>query len=882
MILLFIVAYANIEFSVYLFSRTMKYTSPLLKKFISINDTPENIAKNLILKTCEIEEINKRNIADSIVIGYTTSCEKHPDADKLSVCQVDCGNKGSYQIICGGSNIATGLYVPVALPGTVFEKAGITIEPRKMRGIESNGMICSKEELGINEDIEKHAIWDLREDLDDISDKDLWTPLKEKFPRLENRVMEVDSKSLTNRPDLTGHFGAAVELNAIYSVVESPKSKVESQLISFNKVKEYFEQCTPKRIMQIIDNSLKPERLVKWESEALNAYLLLHLKNIKIQTSSFFTRLQMLDLGSNPINNRVDFSNLFMHISGQPIHFFDAEKVDGDIIVRNAKDGEKFIDLFWTEHLLQSSDIVITDKRKILALAGVVWGLESWITENTKNILVEIANFDPVAVRKTGTRLSLRTDAELRFEKNINPRHTLFCLILFLDELHYYKKDLGDFEIGGLSYYISPKIEAWSSKHIEVDTKNMEQFIFGKKTKWLDKKIEEILVWLGFTWKNNGKIEILKNGNLDLTCPLRRWPDDLNIQEDIYEEVARIYGYEQIENLPLLSTVENIPYSDYVSIQRKLEDILVRNFAANQIETYPRVSEKILKDFGRKPEHCYILQNPTHPESPYMRDNMIYNLLAHTAKNSKFFDTFKIFDIGKIWRQDSSSKREWSFASAFVHEKTELWILIYNKAVDQRDNDPILEAKHIAQKIVKELELGRITFEHIATPRFRLHPKKQAIIKIGDVVIGFVWTLHPSILQTHKIGETSSVVYLSLDITTIVTHMQETKDHIYTFETLQDQIIRRDLCFVVDANKSFDGIISAVKKISEVKEVEVFDVYAGKNLWEDKKSVSIKIKIVGDPVAANGAGGNMTTEQINEILNKAIKAGEKTWASLRT
>lgn len=151
----------------------MKYTSQLLKKFISVNDTPENIAKNLILKTCEIEEVSERNISDSIVIGYTKSCEKHPDADKLSVCQVDCGSKGEYQIICGGSNIAAGLYVPVALPGTVFEKAGITIEARKMRGLESNGMICSKEELGINEDIEKHSIRDLKEDLDDISDKDL-------------------------------------------------------------------------------------------------------------------------------------------------------------------------------------------------------------------------------------------------------------------------------------------------------------------------------------------------------------------------------------------------------------------------------------------------------------------------------------------------------------------------------------------------------------------------------------------------------------------------------------------------------------------------------------------------------------------------------------
>lgn len=844
----------------------MKYTSPLLKKFISINDTPENIAKNLILKTCEIEEISERKISDSIVIGYVTSCEQHPDADKLKVCMVDCGKKGSYQICCGGANVATGLYVPVALPGTVFEKAGMTIEPRKMRGIESNGMICSKEEIWIMEDMEKHSIWDLKEDLDDISDKDLGISLREKFPRLENRVMEVDSKSLTNRPDLTGHFGAAVELNAIYTIVESRKSKAEGQLISFNRIKEYFEQCTPKRIMQIIDNSIKPERLVKWESEALNAYLLLHLKNTKVQTSSFFTRLQMLDLGNNPISNRVDFSNLFMNISGQPVHFFDAEKVDGDIIVRNANDGEKFTDLFGTEHLLQSNDIVITDKKKILALAGVVWGLESWITENTKNILVEIANFDPVAVRKTGTRLSLRTDAELRFEKNINPRYTLFCLTLFLDELKYYKKDLGDFEIGGLSYYISPKLEAWSSKHIEVDTKVMEQFIFGQKVKWFDKKVEEILTGLWFTGK-------FSTQHLALNTPLWRGPDDLNIQEDIYEEVARIYGYDQIENLPLLSTVENIPYSDYVSVQRKIEDILVRNFACNQVETYPRVSEKILKDFGRKPEHCYLLQNPTHLESPYMRDSMIYNLLAHTAKNSKFFDTFKMFDIGKVWRQDSSSKREWSFASAFVHEKTELWILIYNKAVDQRDNDPILEAKHIAQKIVKELELWPITFEHIATPRFRLHPKKQALINIGDASIGFVWTLHPSILQTHKIGETSSVVYLSLDITALITHMQETKEHIYTFETLQDQIIWRDLCFVVDVNKNFDEVIEAVKKIPEVKEIKVFDVYAGKNLGEEKKSVSIKIKIMGN--------GDTTTEQINEILKKAIKAGENTGASLR-
>lgn len=840
----------------------MKYTSPLLKKFISINDTPENIAKNLILKTCEIEEINERKISDLIVIGYVKSCEQHPDADKLKVCVVDCGKKGEYQICCGGVNVAAGLYVPVALPGTVFEKAGITIEPRKMRGVESNGMICSKEELGINEDIEKHSIRDLKEDLDDITDEGLWTPMNEKFPRLENRVMEVDNKSLTNRPDLTWHFGAATELHAIYGNTK--------WAVTFNKIADYHQQCTPTNIMSILENSTKPERLVKGESEGLNVYLLLHIKNVTVKQASFFSRLQTIDLWSNPISNRVDFSNLFMNISGQPVHFFDAEKVEGDIIVRNAKDGEKFTDLFETEHTLKATDIVIADKKKILALAGVVGGLESWVTENTKNILVEIANFDPVAVRKTGTRLSLRTDAELRFEKNINPRYTLFCLILFLDELNYYKKDLGDFEIGWLSYFISPKFEAWSLKHIEVDMKAMEQFIFGKKTKWLDKKVEEILIWLGFTWKNNWKLEI-KNWKLELITPLWRGPDDLNIQEDIYEEIARVYGYDQIESMPLLSKTEYVPYNEYITIQRKIEDILVRNVWCNQVETYPRINEKALKDFEKHTEDCYTLQNPVNPEAPYMRDDMIYGLLAHTAKNSKFFDEFKIFDIGKIWNKKTKKAWQSKFASELVNEDMAFGAILYTKNISQRDKDPIVKAKDIVRTIAKDLELGKVVFESTALSQF--HPKKQANVKIGDLIVGFIGALHPIILQNNKIGETSGVVYLSLNITQIIDTANEKAEHIYSYETLQDQIIWRDICFVVDANKSFDGVISAVKNVPEVKEVEVFDVYAGKNLWEEKKSVSIKIKIVWD--------GNMTTEQINEILNKAIKAGESTGGSLR-
>jgi phenylalanyl-tRNA synthetase beta chain len=215
---------------------------------------------------------------------------------------------------------------------------------------------------------------------------------------------------------------------------------------------------------------------------------------------------------------------------------------------------------------------------------------------------------------------------------------------------------------------------------------------------------------------------------MNVICPLRRGPDDLNIQEDIYEEVARIYGYDQIENIPLLSKTEYVPYNEYIAIQRKIEDILVRTIGCDQTETYPRISEKTLQEFARDKNTLYMLQNPVNPEAPYMRDDMIYGLLAHTAKNSKFFDGFKIFDIGKIRtkKQGTREKGQGKFASSFVDEETQLGVMLYQKNIAQWDKDPLLEAEHIVQIIAKELELGKVSFEKTALAQF--HPKKQAII----------------------------------------------------------------------------------------------------------------------------------------------------------
>ena len=430
----------------------MYYSLNLLKKYISISDDVKSIADNLTLKTCEIEEIISRRIPKDVVIWKVMQLWKHPEADKLLVTQVDCWPAGQYQIITWWENIKEWFFVPVALPGCYLPEIDLKIEPRQMRWLDSNGMICSKNELWIKEDLEYHRIWLLDEDFVDLTDEDLWKPLAEKYTWLENDILDVDNKTLTNRPDLTGHFGIAVELNSIYSTFWP-------NYLKYNKAADYIKDFEDTNIAELLQNSTKSKKKVLAQSEGVLTYILLEISDVEVKKASFYSRTLLGDLKMNPRNNWVDFSNLFVYLTGQPVHFFDADKLEGNIIVRDAKNGEEFTDLFDNKHILNSQDVVICDEKKILALAGVIGWKSSGVDESTKNIAIEIANFDAVRIRKTWTRLGLRTDAELRYEKTISPIYSLYVLLLLLDELKYFAKDLGKYTIGGLDYYIQPN--AW-------------------------------------------------------------------------------------------------------------------------------------------------------------------------------------------------------------------------------------------------------------------------------------------------------------------------------------------------------------------------------------------------------------------------------------
>ena len=836
----------------------MKYHLQLLKKYISLEVSPEDIARDLILKTCEIEEIHTRNLPKTIVIGKITSIQKHPDADKLNVCQVDCGSHGQFQIVCGGTNVAEGIFVPVALTGTTITATGITIAKRPMRGVDSEGMICSKEELEIQEDLEQHWIWNLWEDLE-VSDQDLGLALTDKFSWLDTTVLEVDNKSLTNRPDLTGHFGAAIELNAIYP----------DAVKKYHRITEMMTQFQTTNILEVLEHTEK--KLVpgvQVESPFVNSYIALRIENISVKKSDFFSRLQLLDIWGKAINNWVDFSNLFMNISGHPIHCFDADKIKWGLRVRQARDGERFVDLFGTEHELSTSDVVIADEEKVLALGGVIGGLESAVTENTKNIVIELANFDPTVVRKTGTRLGLRTDAELRFEKNINPEYSLYVLLLLLDEMKFYIKGFHDEQISGLSYYLNPDLPLLKKKIVPAPWKELERLIFGVEQQDFEQKSRKILGDLGFGVMGE-----------EVSVPLWRGPDDINIKEDIAEEIARIWGYDQVEPQKMLTEVKNQPFSLDVELTRKLENLMIEQLRFDQVETYPWTSEEIVKQLWGEVSELYRLKNPLNPEFPVLRDSMLYNFIGIAQKNSKFFDEFRIFDIWKVWNRTKplvKTDLDDRYADNQLNEELVLWALVYKKSIKNWAEDPLLEVKWEVEFLIRQLGIrGKIFFEKSDFSAF--HPKKQARILFRNwanvVEIWKVVTVHPVVLKEQKFPETAQLCYFDL----YIDRMKEfTNQQSYErdYETLQDQILWRDLSFVVDHHQDFWGIIEAISKLSTIDEVRVFDLYQGENLGEGKKSISLQLKIKWD--------GSLTTAQINEVLQSAIKKAEQAGAQLRS
>lgn len=814
----------------------MLFSWNLLKRYINIKDDPKQIANYLTLKTCEIEEIITRKVPEDVVIAYVTSCKKHPDADKLFVTSVDCWEKWIFQIVTWAENIKKDIYVPVALEWAYLPEKDLKIKSVKMRGLDSNGMICSKEELWIQEDLDLHGIWILDEDLNDLSKKDLWKPLSHKIPFIDNFIFDIDNKTLTNRPDLTWHLGQAIDLYAIYKVFDKQK-------IYMNDVSNILKQFANTNIFEIIEHSKQSDKKVFLDTPKARSYVALDIQDIKVKKSWFKERLELVDLWEQTVNNYVDFSNLFMFLTWQPVHFFDTDKIKGNITVKEAKWWEEFIDLLDKKHILNSWDIIITDDEKILALAWIIWWKSSSITEHTQNITVEIWNFDPIQIRKTWNSHDLRTNAKIRFEKNINPLYTLYSLLLFLDQ---FKISWLSGNITGLAFAYDKETQWQFTKKVPVDFKELKSFI------WVDNLDEEkVNLILSQLW-----FEVFKDA---VKVPYWRSPSDINIKEDVFEEIIRIYGYENISWKDLERNVDYVDYNDQTEIVRLVEQIFIENYNYTLLETYPWFDLDLISKFKElDTDRLYSLQNAISSENKYLRDNLYYNLIWVISKNFRTYDDIKILETWKVFHQDNG-------------EELVLWACSYKKEVKNWKENNIFEFKNIIDDILKNynlkwlIEYKKEDIEGIA------HPKQSAKILLNKQEIWTVFTLHPYYHKEFKFPEKSQITLLQVNLEKLISLRSKAKTKSVQkleYNTLEDQIVQRDLSFVISKKEDYDKVLFPVWKIKDIKDYEVFDIYD----LDNKKSISLKITIKWE---------KMDNEYINSIMNKVIQAVEKNWWTLR-
>ena len=856
----------------------MKFSKNLISKFVTIPseiDT-DKLMDDLTLKSFEIEWVQIRKLSELLVIGKCTSVTKHPQADKLNVCQVDCWSHGIFQILTGGENISEGKFVPTAIPGCFLPHINLQIDPRKMRGMDSNGMICSKWEIGINEDEECHWIWLLEEDFDDLTDEDIGKSLGQKYPRLEETMFEVKNIAIANRSDLTWHIWLSYDIAAIY---DTDIADMSSMYIQSDNIDNIYisDDWIPSQKSEQAKNELKIIDQTNW---LLRNYHAIYISTVQIKKSSFMTRTMCRDFECMPHDGRVDYGNIFMNITCQPIHCFDADKIQWNIYIWLANEGEEFEDLFGTVHILKSTDLVIKDDVKTIALAGVIWAANSKIDENTKNILLEVANFDPVYIRKTATRLNLRSDASGRFEKNINPLWTTKCTNMLINELtmykDYYKQDMWDYDIIWLTSYSNDDIVLWNQNDEntwDISIIKTNQFIFW----WNDIIIdwEYIINILNKLWFETSNIT--ENSDWDIilfTTPSHR--NDLKNDQDMYEEIARIYGYSNIPDTQFTATITSPNQPNIYHINRKSEDFWLAD-KYSQVETYPWISESDINRFGFWDMKLVKMKNSMDSSMQTLRPAIFPALLTNIANNYRFFEEIKIFDIAKTYKylpEDSKnteltddlniSKNSdifWSISGTVEHFG--LGLAIYSeKSSKNRKSDNTLSLKNQISKYIYTLWIiWLISFRKTTNSRF--HPNKQATIYIWETAVWYIWALHPMICEEYKLSTDADVAVAEINLSVLcdLIGVSWTQPVYYS---QQDQVVDRDLSFVMPIWFDYAKVLDMVKWVENVVDMKVFDIY---KLTDGTKSIGIKIYIHGD--------GNWSTDQINIVMTNCIAEVEK-------
>ena len=608
----------------------MKLSLNWLKQYVDLpkNLTASQLSHDLTMSTVEVEEVVDQDQSfEKMVVGKIVELKKHPDADKLQIVITDIGQKEPVQIVCGGSNLKQDMFVLVALPGSKVRWHGegdlVQLEETKIRGEKSFGMICASSEVGLA------GMFPASSEAEIVN----LSSLKKIQPgqniadalNLNDVILEIDNKSLTNRPDLWNHFGMARELSAIYKTkLKEPKLSKEKS----GKDKELE--------IEIKDHDLCPR------------YMGCMIENIKIEKSPDWLIEKLEAVGSRAINNIVDITNYVMQDVGEPMHAFDASKLKSVIKIRKSKKGEVIVTLDGEERKLEEGTLVIADNKKPIAIAGVMGGVNSEVSEKTTSIILEAANFNGSSVRKTSQKLGLRTEASMRFEKNLDID---FAEVAMLRALELIKEICPDAKI-------HPIVDNDHVKQEDVEIEVEHVYLEKKIGQSLEsKEVLNILNRLGFLVKTKSlSAGVLKSGKgteedklYKIIVPSWRATGDVSIPEDIVEEVARIYGYDNLVSKKEFIEFTKAKYQAEYELEDKFKNYLAVGCGMSEVFNYPWAENKILDKYSLTEESVIEISNPPAEENKYLQISLLPNLLKNVKDNLRFYSEFGIFEVASVY-----------------------------------------------------------------------------------------------------------------------------------------------------------------------------------------------------------------------------------------
>ncbi|WP_455637837.1 phenylalanine--tRNA ligase subunit beta [Parabacteroides sp.] len=813
-----------------------------LKEYLDFDLQPDEVAAALTsigLETGGVEEVQTiKGGLEGLVIGEVLTCVEHPNSDHLHITTVNVGGEEPLQIVCGAPNVAAGQKVVVAVNGTKLYDGDevFTIKRSKIRGVESNGMICAEDEIGIGTDHAGIIVLP--------ADAVVGTPAKEYYNVKSDYVLEVDITP--NRVDATSHFGVARDLAAYLKQNGKPSELKRPSIDAFK-----IDDETP-AIEVIVENT-----------EACPRYSGVTIKGVTVKESPEWLKNRLTIIGLRPINNVVDVTNFILHELGQPLHSFDAGKVKGNkVIVKTQPEGTKFVTLDGVERTLTDRDLMICNTEEAMCIGGVFGGLDSGVTEQTTDVFLESACFHPTWIRKTARRFGLNTDASFRFERGLDPNNTIYVLkraALLIQEV------AGGKITGSIQDVYPDPVKPYT---VELTYSKINSLI-GK-----DIPVETVKSILASL-----EMEIVSETAEGLTIHVPVYRIDVQRDVDVIEDILRIYGYNNVEFSDNVKS--NLSYKTATDRGYQLQNLISEQLCGsgfNEIMNNSLTRSAYYDELTTYPvSHCVMLMNPLSADLNGMRQTLLFGGLESIEHNAKRKNgNIRFFEFGNCYDFNAENKKEGETLAEFSEDyRLGLWVCgnrVENSWAHADEKSTVYELKAYVENILVRLgvNLKKVIFGNLTND---IYSAGLSITTGSGRQLGTLGIVNKKICKALDID--FDVYYAELSWTLL---MKETKKSKVTFSEISKfPAVKRDLALLLDKSVQFAEIekIAQESERKLLKEVELFDVYEGKNLPAGKKSYAVSFYLQDETKTLND-------KQIDAIMQKIRKNLEdKLGASLR-